>query len=83
MIQALANRLNMLNGQIVHICIQHILYGSQKIKCALRPLWDGERIGFILHNEEKYMRVDEIRDVSINDTECCLKSDVMVLSINY
>ena len=81
MIQALINRFSALNGQMVCVCIKHMLYGSQKIKCALRPLWDGVRIGLIINNEPIYITTDELTDVSINDNEYVIKSEIMELQI--
>ena len=72
----------MFNGQMVSVCIKHILYGSQKIKCALRPLWDGERIGLIINDEDIYVTTSELKDVSIGDNEFVIKSEVMELYIN-
>ena len=83
MIQALIDRMKVLNGQMVCLYIKHILYGSQKIKCALRLLWDGERIGFKINDEDIYITMDELCEVSIDDAKCILKSDVMELRILF
>ena len=80
-IQQVMERLNMLNSQMVHVYIKHIFYGSQKIKCILHPLWDGERIGFTIHNEEKYITVDELNEIYIDNNEYYIKSNVMEIHI--
>lgn len=72
---------NALNGQNVYVNIKHAFYGSQKIKCVLHALMDGERIGLIINSEEKYITMDELIDVGFIDQEFYLKSDVMEISV--
>lgn len=73
-----------LEGRHANVQIKHVLYGNQKYnRCVLHPFADGERIGFIIENEERYITMDELCDSNIDDTSCCLKSDVMELYINY
>ena len=80
-IQDFMRRLNIFSSKMVYVYIRHMLYGSQKIKYALRPLWDGERIGIIIDNEEKYITLDELREVYIENDEYHIKSDVMEINI--
>ena len=80
-IQQIVKKLSMLNTQMVYVYLKHILYGSQKIKCALHALWDGERVGLIINNEEIYITVNELRDIYIDNNEYYIKSDVMEIRI--
>ena len=67
-----------LNGKKANIYMKHILYGSQKMKgCVPQTLLDGERIGFIIEDEERYLTMDELVEAYVNNNECCLKSDIM------
>lgn len=71
-----------LDGKKADVYIEHILYGSQKMRgCVPHILWDGERIGFIIEDEEKYLMMDELVDVCADDHGCCLKSDVMEIKL--
>ena len=71
-----------LNGERADVHIEHILYGSQKIKgCVLHPLWDGERIGLIINEEEKYITENELCSAFFDGKNCCIQSDVMKISI--
>ena len=71
-----------LNGKKADAYIEHILYGSQKMRgCVPHTLWDGERIGFIIENEEKYLTMDELVEVCADNHGCCLKSDVMKITL--
>ena len=71
-----------LNGERADVHIEHILYGTQKIKrCVLHTLWDGERIGLIVNEEEKYITTNELCGACFNGKNCCIQSDVMKISI--
>jgi hypothetical protein len=74
-----------LDGKRVNIQIKHLLYGNQKLnRCVLHPFADEGRIGLIMDDgEEKYITMDELCEVSIDNTRCCLKSDVMELYILF
>ena len=74
-----------LDGQKANVQIKHIFYGSQKLnRCVLHPFADEERIGLIMDDgEKKYIYTYELQEVSINSTECYIKSEVMELYINY
>lgn len=75
-------KFNALNNKCVDVCIKHILYGTQRIKrCVLHTLWNGERIGFTINEEDIYITMDELQNASINDNECIIKSEVMELYI--
>lgn len=71
-----------LNNKCANVYIKNILYGPQKIKgCVLHPFYDGDRIGLIINEEEKYITMDELRSFNVNDAECCVSSDVMEIRI--
>ena len=71
-----------LNGKRADVYIDHILYGSQKMRgCVPCTIWDGERIGFMIDDEEKYLTMDELVGVCVDDHGCCLKSDVMEIKL--
>ena len=77
-------RFSALNNVIADVYIKHILYGCQKIKkCILHPVMDGERIGLSINGEDIYITMDELCEVNIDDKECCIKSELMELCINY
>ena len=76
-------KFNILDGKRANVQIKHILYGNQKLnRCVLHPFADEGRIGIIMDDgEEKYITLEELCEVSV-DNECyCLKSDVMELYI--
>ena len=76
-------KFNALNNVIADVYTKHILYGSQKIKkCVLHPFMGEDRIGLIINEEEVYITMEELSTVSIDDTECVIKSEVMELYIN-
>ena len=75
-------RFNALSNKKADLYIEHILYGPQKMRgCVPHTLWDGERVGFIIDGERKYITIDELREVCIENNECCLKSDVMNIKL--
>jgi hypothetical protein len=76
-------KFNTLNDKKVDVYIEHILYGSQKVRgCVPQTFWDGERIGLIIEGEEKYITMDELREVCADDNGCRLKSDVIEIKVN-
>lgn len=76
-------KFNVINNRNANVYIKHLLYGNQKIKrCVLRPFADEERIGLIINEEEIYITINELSDVSIHGTEYAIKSEVMELYIN-
>lgn len=76
-------KFNTLHGQEANIQIKHVLYGNQKLnRCVLHPLVDEERIGIIMDDgEEKYITMNELCELSIDETKCIVKSEVMELYI--
>lgn len=75
-------KFNALNNMVADVYIKHILYGIQTIKkCILHPFADGDRIGFVINDEDIYITMDELQAVSVTDTKCIVKSDVMELYI--
>ena len=71
-----------LNGKKADVCIDHILYGLQKMRgCVPCTLWDGVHIGFIIEDERKYLMMDELRDAFVSGNECCLKGDIMSIKL--
>lgn len=80
-IQVLADKLNLLSGKMVHVYIKHLLYGTQHVKCALRFLWDGERIGLIINQEDIYIKTCELHSINICGNRYIIKSAVMELHI--
>lgn len=76
-------RFNALNNIIADVYIKHILYGSQKIKkCVLHPFVGEDRIGLIINEEEVYITMEELSDVSLDSDRCVIESEVMELYIN-
>lgn len=76
-------KFNVLNNKNANVHIKHLLYGQQKLnRCVLHPFADEDRIGFIVNEEEIYVTMEELSDVSIDDTKCIIKSEVMELYIN-
>lgn len=77
-------KFNGLNNVKADVQIKHILYGNQKLnRCVLHPFSDEECIGLIMNDgEKKYITMDELYDVSINENVFVLKSDVMEIQIN-
>lgn len=76
-------KFNALNDKKADVYIEHILYGSQKVRgCVPQTLWDGERIGLIIEGEEKYITMDELREVCADDNGYRLKSDVTEIKVN-
>ena len=73
----LINNFILLNGQDMYINIVHALYGPQKLRCVLQTLFDGERIGFIVDGNEKFVKMDELLNMTVGENECHIKSDVM------
>lgn len=78
-------KFNVLNNKKANVQIKHLFYGKQKLnKCVLHPFADGERIGLIMDDgEKKYITMDELCEVSIDNNVCILKSEVMELYIDY
>ena len=71
-----------LDNKKTDLYIEHILYGSQKMRGYVpHVLWDGERIGFIIDGEERYVTIDELCHVYADDSWCCIKSDVMEIKL--
>ena len=76
-------RFNVLNNKNANVKIKHLLYGNQKLnRCVLHPFTDEECIGLIMDDgEKKYIMLDELTEVSINESEVYIKSEVMELYI--
>ena len=73
-----------LNCRNANVQIKHALYGNQKIKkCVLHPFADEDRIGLIIEDEKRYITMDELTHVSINENECCIASNIMEVSITF
>lgn len=79
--EELINNFILLNGQEMYINIIHALYGPQKLRCVLQTFFDGERIGFIVDGNEKFVRMDELLDIVVSENECIIRSDVMEIYI--
>lgn len=75
-------KFNVLNNRKANVQIKHLLYGNQKMNgCVLCPFADGERIGLIIEDEKRYINMDELTEVYIDDERCYIKSEVMELYI--
>lgn len=71
-----------LKNRNADIKIEHCLYGNQKInRCVLHPFIDEGRIGLVIEDEERYITMDELCEISISDLGCNIKSKVMDLYI--
>ena len=62
-----------------------MLYGNQKLnRYVLHPFVDEERIGFIVGDgEEKYIAIDELKEIYICEDQCYLNSNVMEIKIIF
>lgn len=77
------DRFNALSNKKADLYIEHVLYGPQKMRgCVPHTLFDGERIGFIIEGEERYVTMDELYDVYVDDVGCYIKSDVMEIKLS-
>ena len=76
-------KFDVLNNKNANIQIKHLLYGKQKLnRCVLHPFTDEDRIGLIMDDgEKKYIMMNELCEVHIDNEKCILKSDVMELYI--
>ena len=71
-----------LNEKKADVYIEHILYGSQKMRgCLPSVLWGGGRIGLTIDGEDKYLTMDELIDAFVDENGCRLKSDVMEIKL--
>ena len=77
-------KFNALNGIKANVQIRHLLYGNQNLnRCVLHPFADEERIGLIMDDgEEKYITMEELCSINIDDNSCRIKSEVMELYIS-
>jgi len=78
-------KFNALNNKKANVQIRHLLYGNQKLnRCVLHPFVDEECIGLIMDDgEKKYITIDELCEVNINENVCSMKSEVMELYIDH
>ena len=78
-------KFNALYGKKANVQIRHLFYGNQKLnRCVLHPFADEEHIGLIMDDgEKKYITMDELCEVSIDNNVCILKSEVMELYVDY
>ena len=65
----------------VCVDITHKLYGDQNIKCAFRLVNDGERLGFLVGEQEIYINKNEIRDFGIKGKLVYFADEVMCIKI--
>lgn len=73
-----------LDGRKADVIIKHLLYGNQKLnRCVLHPFADEGRIGLLIEDEGRYITMDELCEVGIDDKCCYLRSEIMELYINY
>lgn len=61
-IENFVEELKKINGKQVKIDIAHKLYGSQKIEYDLCVLEDEGRLGFVINEQEIYLRKRDIID---------------------
>lgn len=82
-IEEFIEKFNVLNDRKANVQINHILYGNQKLnRYILHPFADEECIGLIMDDgEKKYITMEELCDVYIDNEKCYLKSEVMELYI--
>lgn len=55
------------NGEDAVISISHALYGGQQLKCKLDCIFDEQRVGFRIGNQEIFVYKNEIVDCGIED----------------
>lgn len=55
------------NGRDAEISISHALYGGQKLKCKLDYIFDEQRVGFRISNQEIFVYINNIVDYGIED----------------
>lgn len=69
------------NGRDVCINTFHKLYGGkQKIKCKLNYIFDNNRIGFCINEQEIYIDRKRLTNFSVSD-DICFADDVMEIRI--
>ena len=54
-------------GASVLVYTSHCFYGDQKIKCNLDYIFDANRVGFRVGEQEIYIYRNEIKDFGIKD----------------
>ena len=80
-IEDLIEVLKKIEGKNVWINITHDLYGDQNIKCAFQLLNDGERLGFLVGEQEIYINKNEICNIGIKGNLVCFADKVMCIKI--
>lgn len=55
------------NGEDATISISHALYGGQKLKCKLDYIFDEQRVGFRISDQEIFIYKNDIVDYGIED----------------
>lgn len=66
-INILKNKLREYKGEDAVISISHKLYGNQKLKCKLDYIFDEQRIGFCINQQEIYIDKNRIVDYGTKD----------------
>ena len=84
-IREFIEKFSALYGKKANVQIRHLFYGNQKLnRCVLHPFADEECIGLIMDDgEKKYITMDELCEVNINENVCIIKSKVMELYIDH
>lgn len=66
-INILEEKLREHQGGDALISISHKLYGTQKLKVKLDYIWDAERVGFYVNEQEIYVDKHKIVDYGTKD----------------
>lgn len=72
-----------IEGCHVSICINHMLYGNQKIKCVFKIYDDCNYIGFTTNNQNICMDKSSIKDILIENNIIHFNNDVMDIKIKF
>lgn len=68
------------NGENAIVSISHALYGDQKLKCKLDCIFDEQRVGFRIGNQEIFVYRNEIVDCGI-EGDIYFADDLMKIKI--
>lgn len=80
-IKDLINELKKVEGSHVWIHIGNKLYGDQNVKCAFQIVNDEKRLGFLINNQEIYIKKEKICNIGIKGGLYYFADDIMCIKI--
>lgn len=73
-----------LNGKLATIILDHCWFGRQQFEVErVNVLEDSERLGILLHGQEKFIYKKQLREVQMDEHMIMFADDKLKISIKF